>query len=162
MIPGPFGNVRLAVMPQYPAVRVDHHQGIIERVVRMFEHAHRQHHGEFTRELTEMADRRASLQRLPQFEMLRRVALAEIRRLEHLLYQNGVPAASRRFADQFLGARHIGVAIPTACHLGGRYRYSAHGNRASFGSLKTWGENSRSRVRTLRVRDFEIGAGWNS
>src|ERR1700704_899677 len=73
-----------------------------------------------------MLDRRVSLQWPRQFEMLRRVVLAEIRRLEQLLYQYDVRAAFRGFADQFLGARHIGVAIPTACHLGGRYRYRAH------------------------------------
>src|SRR5258707_13807145 len=76
-----------------------------------------------------MLDRRVSLQWPRQFEMLRRVVLAEIRRLEQLLYQYDVRAAFRGFADQFLGARHIGVAIPTACHLGGRYRYGAHINR---------------------------------
>jgi len=67
-----------------------------------------------------MLHRRVSLQRLRQFEMRRRVVLAEIRRLEQLLNQYDVRAAARRLADQFLGARHIGVAIPTACHLGGR------------------------------------------
>src|SRR4029077_10004626 len=73
-----------------------------------------------------MLDRRVSLQRLRQLEMLRQVVLAEIRCLEQLLYQNDVRATSRSFADQFLGARHVGLAIPTACHLGGRYRYRAH------------------------------------
>src|SRR5882762_4293552 len=109
-----------------------------------------------------MLDRRVSLQWLRQLEMLRQVVLAEIRCLEQLLYQNDVRATSRSFADQFLGARHVGLAIPTACHLGGRYRYRAHLIRFLLQSLKTWGESSRSRARTLRDRDFEIDAEWNS
>jgi hypothetical protein len=52
--------------------------------------------------------------------------LAKIRGLEQLLNQDYVRTARRSLADQFLGARHIGVAIPTARHLCGGYRYLPH------------------------------------
>src|SRR5882757_2597097 len=110
-----------------------------------------------------MLDRRVTLERLGQLEMLRRVILAKIRRLEQLLNQDHVRTARRGLPDQFLGASHIGVAVPTARHLRCGYGNQAHQMYAtSRDGVRTWVANWRSPARTLRVRDCEIDAEWNS
>src|ERR1019366_10351434 len=162
VISRPFGYVRLAIAAEYGAVRIDHHQRIIEDVIGMFEHADRQHHPEFARQLAKMFHGRVTVQGLGEFEMMRRVILAKIRGLEQLLNQDHVRAARRSLADQFLGARHIGVAIPTARHLRGGYRYLAHASVCYLLRTKTWVVNWRSRSRTLPARDCGIDGEWSS
>jgi hypothetical protein len=54
------------------------------------------------------------------------VVLAKIRRLEQLLQEDHLRAAADRLANKFFAARDVGVAIPTARHLRGRYGYRAH------------------------------------
>src|ERR1700728_2777116 len=73
-----------------------------------------------------MLDRRMSFQRQSKLEVPGKVILAKIRRLEQLLQQDHLCALRRSLAHEFLGARNIGVAIPTAGHLRGRYGYPAH------------------------------------
>src|SRR5579862_9790967 len=51
---------------------------------------------------------------------------AEVRSLEQLLDEDDLGAAARRGPNQFFRARDVRVAVPTAGHLGGRYRYGAH------------------------------------
>jgi hypothetical protein len=66
------------------------------------------------------------LERQRKLQMARDVVFAKVRRLEQLLQQDHLRTLRRRLAHEFLGARHVGVAIPTAGHLRGRYRYRAH------------------------------------
>src|SRR5258706_15911377 len=73
-----------------------------------------------------MLDRRMTLERQGEFQVPGDVVLAKVRRLEQLLQQNHLRTLRRCLAHEFLRARHIGVAIPTAGHLSGRYRYRAH------------------------------------
>ncbi len=87
----------------------------------MLEHAHRQHHVELARQRTEVLDGGMSLERLGEIEIARGVILAEVGRLEQLLNQHDVRAAPRRLANQLLGARHVGLAVPTARHLRRRH-----------------------------------------
>src|SRR6266481_2960063 len=73
-----------------------------------------------------MLDRGMRIQGLGELQMPRGMILAEVRSLEQLLDQNHLRAAARGLADQFLGARDVRVAVPTAGHLSGRYRNLAH------------------------------------
>ncbi len=126
MIPRSFGNVRLAVAAEHRAVGIHNHHGIVKCIVGALEYADRQYHAELARDAAEVFDGRMRLQGLRELQMPRDVVLAEIRRLEQLLYENHLGAECRRLANQFLGTRDIGIAIPTAGHLSGRHRYLAH------------------------------------
>src|SRR5258707_10713709 len=99
-----------------------------------------------------MLDRRMTLERQGEFQVPGDVVLAKVRRLEQLLQQNHLRTLRRCLAHEFFRARHIGVAIPTAGHLSGRYRNRAH--RTSMlpdlknfnyrsGSPKRWAASSR-------------------
>jgi hypothetical protein len=119
-------DVRFAVAAEHLAAGIHDHHGIIEGIVRLLEHAHRQHHVELARKRTEVLDGRMALERLGEIEIAGGVILAKIGRLEQLLNQHDVCAARSRLANQLLGARHVGLALPTARHLRRRHCHFSH------------------------------------
>ena len=99
------------------AVRVHHHERIEVGVLRALEHRERQYDLQLLRDLREPLDRRVLRDRQRELEVLREVVLAEVRRLEQLLDQDDVGALLRGLADQALGVRDVGLAVPAAGHL---------------------------------------------
>src|SRR5258707_11112921 len=103
-----------------------------------------------------MLDRRMTLERTGEFQVPGDVVLAKVRRLEQLLQQNHLRTLRRCLAHEFLRARHIGVAIPTAGHLSGRYRNRAH-RTSMLPDLKNFNYRTGSRLksgRRARADDF--------
>ena len=118
--------MRFSIVPEHRAIRIEHDHGIIERVIGALEYADGQHDAQLARHAPKMLHRRMPFQRPGEFEVPGQVVLAKIRRLEQLLQEDHLRAAAGRLANQLFAARDIRVAIPTARHLRGRYRYCAH------------------------------------
>ena len=101
--------------------------GIEEGVAVALEHADRQNHRQLARHLAKVLDRRMSG---PWPSPIRRWrgswSWQKSAVWDGFLQQDDLRAALGGLADQALAAGHVGVAIPTAGHLRGRYGNLAH------------------------------------
>src|SRR5262245_48299361 len=117
VVSGALRDVRLAVHAHDRAVRVDHHEAVEVGILRALEDGERQHDLQLLRDFRQALDRRMLGDGKRELEVLREVVLAEVGRLEQLLDQDDVRALLRGLADQALGIRDVGIAIPAAGHL---------------------------------------------
>src|SRR5690348_169738 len=110
-------NMRLAITAHHRSVRVDHRQRVEMGMTRLLEETYRQNDTEGFRQVGHLRDQLVAFEGCGQREMIRGLVLAEIRRFEQFLDENGVGAFCRRLTHQSLGLFDIRTPVPAAGKL---------------------------------------------